>query len=326
MANSTEGFAKPWLDFEKQIGQRLLLTAPTAAEARAQYLETGALLMSKLTFPAPDTSITTTDKEIQPGLKVRIYTPPDRTFAPKPACIFYHGGGWAMGDLEGEDGFCRMVSKECEVVVVSVDYRLAPEYPYPAPLDDCVEVYEWVLKNSEELGTKSGEIVTVGTSAGGNLALAVALKMLDSGKGETVKGIVALAPVTVAVEALPESLRGKYTSYDDHDLNTINTKAAMKMFFDAYRADPKDPYVSVLLHQKLCDLPRVYIAVCGQDTLRDDGRLMRDTLNEAGVPNMYDEYEGYPHFFWSYPSEHLKGPIGKFKSNVRKGVEFVLEA
>ncbi|EPE24258.1 alpha/beta-Hydrolase [Glarea lozoyensis ATCC 20868] len=320
-----EGFAQPWLDFESQLGTRLLLRASTPAEADAQYLSMAPLLISKLTFPPPDASVDTHDQTLPSGPKIRIYTP--KTYVPgsKPACVFYHGGGWAMGDLEGEDAVCRRIARDSEIVVVSVDYRLAPKHPYPAGLDDCVEAYEWCLSNSEFLKTKEGKIVTCGTSAGANLALSTALRLIDSGKGGSVAGVVAVVPVTVAQEVVPERFRDKYRSYEEHAEHTVNTKMAMEMFFDAYGGDPKDPYVSPMLHTKIKELPRVYMAVCGQDTLRDDGRLMKEVLDENGVSNRYEEYEGYPHWFWVYPSEHLKEPVEKFFSNLKKGFEFVLE-
>jgi versiconal hemiacetal acetate esterase len=112
-------------------------------------------------------------------------------------------------------------------------------------------------------------------------------------------------------------------------------------FAEAYGADGSDPYVSPLLHKKLNQLPKVYLSVCSHDTLRDDGRLFKAALDDAGyvmhlnfptetcidrnsVPNLYDEYEGYPHFFWSFPSEHLAEPIAAYERNLEKAFQFVL--
>ena len=136
-----------------------------------------------------------------------------------------------MGDLEGEDPQLRTISKAAGVVIVSVDYRLAPAHPYPAPLDDCITAYHWALKNSSILNTTPNQAFTFGTSAGGNLALCVALKIIDEGLGHTLKGVVAVAPVTIAPEAVPEALRSKYTAYDEHSEHSINTSNAMKAFY-----------------------------------------------------------------------------------------------
>jgi versiconal hemiacetal acetate esterase len=215
--------------FEKQIGRRPLIHGPID-KIFTEYEGIGAILVSKLTFPIPDASVKTEDKEISPGLKVRIYTPPNYA-GNKPVCVFYHGGGWAMGDLEGEDIQLRMISKDTGTVIVSVDYRLAPANPYPAPLDDCVTAYHWALKNTTYLNTTPSQAFTFGTSAGGNLALSTALKIIDEGLGETLKGVVAVVPVTIAPEAVPNELKSRYTSYEEHAEHTINTGEAMKVFF-----------------------------------------------------------------------------------------------
>ena len=186
--------------------------------------------MSKLSFSAPDTSVKTEDREISPGLKVRIYTPGNYAGS-KPVCVFYHGGGWAMGDLEGEDPQLRKISKAAGVVIISVDYRLAPLHPYPAALDDCVAAYHWALKNTSTLNTTPNEAFTFGTSAGGNLALCAALKITDEGLGHTLKGVVAVVPVTIAPQAVPEELKSKYTAYEEHADHTINTANAMEAFY-----------------------------------------------------------------------------------------------
>lgn len=101
-------------------------------------------------FPAPDESVKTEDRKIDNDLTVRIYTPPGYPGG-KPVFLYIHAGGWAMGDLNMDDAPCRVTSKGASVVVVSVDYRLAPKYPYPAGLDDCATAYQWCLKNAEAL-------------------------------------------------------------------------------------------------------------------------------------------------------------------------------
>jgi len=322
MANSG-GFAQPWLDFEKQIGRRFLIRGPTIDQLNQQFADIGAALVAKLTYSPGDPSVKTEDKEISPSLKVRIYTPPNYA-GNKPVCVFFHGGGWAMGGLDDEDFELRTITKNGGVVIVSVDYRLAPAHPFPAGLDDCVAAYHWALKNSSLLNTAPNQAIIFGTSAGGNLALCTALKLVDAGQADTLKGVVAVVPVTVSPEVVPETLKSKYTSYGENGEKTINTVEGMKVLFDAYTKDPKNPYVSPLLHKKIKDLPKTYIAVCGQDTLRDDGRLFKAALDEAGVPNLYDEYTGYPHWFWAYPSEHLAEPKALYYKNIQKAFEFAL--
>lgn len=187
-------------------------------------------MISKLTFPAPDLSVRSEDKQITPEVTVRIYTPPDYTGG-KPAGLFIHGGGWVFGDLESEDGFARAVAKGAGLVLVSVDYRLAPAHKYPAALDDCLAAFQWVMSNSSYLNTAPGQVFTIGGSAGGCLALGVALKLIDAGHGESVKGVVALVPVTIHPDACPPESKSSYTAYEDNADLTINTNSAMRTFF-----------------------------------------------------------------------------------------------
>jgi len=163
-------------------------------------------------------------------LKVRIYTPPNYNVR-KPVCLFYHGGGWALDDHTSEDAQLKTISKATGVVVVSVDYRLAPANPYPAALDDSCFAYHWAIKNSTFLNTTPNEAFTFGTSAGGNLALSTALRLIDGLQAETLKGVVAVVPVTIAPEVVPDALKNNYTSYDEHNLHTVNTASGMKAFY-----------------------------------------------------------------------------------------------
>lgn len=205
--------------------------------ANEQFLGFGATLMKSITFPPPDATVKTEDQEIEPGLKVRIYTPPNYA-GNKPVVVFYHGGGWAMGDLNGEDFECREICRDTGLVIVSTEYRLAPQNPYPAGLEDCLTAYRWALKNSDFLNTVPNQAITFGTSAGGNLCLAVALKLIDAGEASTLKGVVTIAPVTVLPDAVPEKLNSKYTSYDEHANVTIDTAEAMKMFAGKTHSQP----------------------------------------------------------------------------------------
>lgn len=241
-------------------------------------------LSSKYDFPGPDESVKTEQHELE-NFWVRSYTPSE--IASEDIGVFIHGGGWAMGSVDGEDAIARLLSKSCKMRMISVDYRLAPQHKYPVPLDDCVTATEWALKNFSQ-----DKAVLIGGSAGGNLAFATALKLIDAGRGSVVQGIVALVPVTVHPNAVPANLKSKYTAYEEHAEHTVNTKSAMEIFFDAYGASSDDKYVSVLLHPRLKDLPRTYMTESGIDVLRDDARLMRDVLRQAGVEVKYDAYPG----------------------------------
>lgn len=279
-------------------------------------------MVSKYTFPLPDPAVKTEERTTDEGLKVRIYTPKGYTGG-KPVSVYYHGGGWAMGDLDGDDPFCRAISKGGGLVVVSVEYGLAPQNKHPGLMEDCWKGFQWTLKNSEALGGIKGKIITSGVSAGGQLALGLALKAIDEGYKDSLVGVVALVPATVHPEGVPEELKSKWTSYKEHAEHTVNTASAMEAFWDAFGVPPTDPYVSPLRHTKIKDLKKVYLAVAGHDTLRDDGLLFKQKLDENQVPYEFDFYEGYPHYHWTWPSSKLDEPRKEFNDNLAKGVQFV---
>jgi versiconal hemiacetal acetate esterase len=190
-----------------------------------------------------------------------------------------------MGDLDADDGNCRAISKGSGVVLVSVDYRLAPAHPSPAALDDCVAAFKWTFQNAASLGGTAGSVFIAGASAGANLAFGTALRLIDEGLGSQITGVVAQVPVSVHPDLVPEELKSQFTAYDEHAEHTVNSKSAMLAFWDAYGC-PKDNYANCLLHPKLNELSKAYISVCGHDTLRDDGRLMKAALEKNGYDSL----------------------------------------
>ncbi|KAJ5030426.1 Alpha/Beta hydrolase protein [Bipolaris maydis] len=319
---TNEGFAKPWLEFEEEFGERINLEPPLS-NIFQQYARIGGLMVDKYAFPAPDPSVQTEDTATEKGLKLRIYTP-ESYKGDRPVCMYYHAGGWAMGDINGDDLLSRAVSKAGNVVVISVEYGLAPQNAHPGLMNECYEALKWALRNSQRLNTAEGKFFTAGCSAGGQLALGTALRAIDDGLAEQLVGVIALMPATVHPDGVPEEFKAKYTAMEEHDLHTINTAGAMRAFWDAFGPPPTDPYGSPLLHSRIKDLKKVYLAVSGHDTLRDDGLLMKEKLDKADVPNRLDMYEGYPHFFMAWPSSKLDEPRKKFFDQMVEGVTFVL--
>lgn len=255
-------------------------------------------MASKYTFPAPDPSVKTEEIATDDGTKVRIYTPEGYT-GDKPVCMYYHGGGWAMGDIISEDAYSRAISKAGGIIVVSVDYGLAPKNAHPGLMDECYQALQWALNNSQRLNTAQDKFVVAGLSAGGQIAFGTALRAVDDGLGHQLVGVVGINPVTVHPDGVPVELKERYTAMEEHDRHTINTNAAMRAFWgkltnftlrqwitndvlDAFGAPPNDPYASPLLHRRLGDLSKVWMAVSGHDTLRDDGLLMKEKLDQAG--------------------------------------------
>jgi versiconal hemiacetal acetate esterase len=213
------------------VGFRPLIHGPTIENLLKEWNEMGVAFVQKLTFPTPDTSVKTEDRTIDGGIKTRIYTPQAYVSGSSPIGLYIHGGGWAMGDLETDDSTCRAISKDAGVVLVSVDYRLAPQYKYPTGLDDCVTAFKWTLENATSLGGIPGRVFIAGASAGGGSTFAVALRVVDEGNGGSLAGLVSQVPCVIHPDVVPQNLRSKYTSYHEHEENTVNTKSAMLTFW-----------------------------------------------------------------------------------------------
>ncbi|KAL4926334.1 alpha/beta hydrolase [Aspergillus undulatus] len=311
----TSQSAPAWREFIEELGETPALYGKLA-EIQGSWEKLLGKMAAKYEVPKPDESVQTRDINLD-NFWLRVYTPPYP--APnRPLGICYHGGGWAMGSVDQEDAVCRLISKYHQITLVSPSYRLAPVHKYPAALDDCVETVNWSCANLQ-----ASSVILIGASAGGNLAFGAALKLIDQGKGELVKGVIALVPVTVHPDAVPAVKKGQYTAYDDNADATVNTRSAMWTFLGAYGASPTDTYTSCLLHPKLNQLKKVYIAECGSDTLRDDARLMKGALEEANVPLTYHAYPGFPHYSWTFPSKLLNRHREEFLSNMLNGVQWV---
>lgn len=262
--------------------------------------------------------MTTEDITLE-NIWMRIYTPPSAT-GNEPVGFFMHGGGWIMGSVDQEDMPCRDMCKANHMKIISIGYRLAPKWKFPTALDDCVQGTMWAISH-----LSLSRFVLMGGSAGANLAFGVALKLIDAGLGDIVKGIMALVPAVVHPDAVPEDKKAQYTSWWENADRTINTLTTMQTFVGYYDPDPRDLYFSCLLHPRLKDLNKVYIVECGADTLRDDARLMKQALEEVKVPLLYDAYDGYPHYSWMFPAPVLKRHVEEFNVNLTRALDWLNE-
>ncbi|MGP4072091.1 alpha/beta hydrolase [Piscibacillus sp. B03] len=208
-------------------------------------------------------------------IPVRIYKPEGQ--GPFPVFIYYHGGGWVLGDLELVDATCRILTNETKRIVVSVDYRLAPEYRYPTPLEDCYKVLEWVYANPIEIDGDVTNITVGGDSAGGNLATAVSMLAKDR-EGPPVKAQVLVYPVT--------NLSYDTSSYEEFAEGYGLDRGFMQWFGKHYVRDEDDyynPYIAPLTCEDLSGLPSSIVIVAENDVLRDEGLAYARRLKEAGV-------------------------------------------
>ena len=224
-------------------------------------------------------------------VSLRIYRPTGSPNERMPCLVFYHGGGWVLGSLDGVDGLCRTLCQDAQLVVISVDYRLAPEHQFPAGVEDCWAATCWVAENAESLGIDPLKLVVGGDSAGGNLAAAVALRARDQAFPQ-LAGQVLIYPVTDLTQSQP--------SYESFAEGYLLTRDSMTWFIQQYlpkAMDLKTPEASVLFAESLVGLPPTLLLVAGFDPLRDEGLAYAQRLREAGVPVIEKNWEGMVHGF-----------------------------
>jgi acetyl esterase/lipase len=228
-----------------------------------------------------------------PARKVpaRFYVPPGTAPRPRPLLVYFHGGGWVIGDLDTHDGLCRFLAANADVVVLSVDYRLAPEHPFPAAVEDSFAAFAWATTQAGEIAADPARIAVGGDSAGGNLAAAVSLLARDN-EGPKPAMQLLIYPVTDAIGGQPS--RGLFAT------GFMLTRADMDWFERHYLPrgiDGTDPRVSMLGAENLAGLPPAYVATAGFDPLRDEGEAYAERMREAGVRVALRRHPGLIHSF-----------------------------
>lgn len=219
-------------------------------------------------------------------LEYRLYRPD--TPGPHPVTLYFHGGGWILGDHTSDDAFCRDLCVKSNSIVVSANYRHAPEHVFPAAANDGFAALNWVAENTESLGGLSGELALCGWSAGGNIAAVVSQLARDAG-GPAIGGMVLITPVVDATDDSP--------SMTENAEGFVLTKALMDWFWDHYtdQQDRTDPKASPLLAESLADLPPTLIITGEFDPLRDQGKAYADALSAAGSKARHIGYPGQIH-------------------------------
>ena len=231
-------------------------------------------------------------------IRVRIYTP--HGDGPFPALVYFHGGGWVVGDLDTVDVPCRRIASRAGCVVMSVDYRLAPEHRFPAAAEDAYAAFRWLAENAREQHADPSRIAVGGDSAGGNLAAVVALMARDRGGPQPCFQLL-LYPVTDSAQDT--------ASYQDNADGYLLTRESMTWFWNHYMgdADRTHPYASPMRAADHRGLPPAFVVTAEFDPLRDEGEAYAHRLAAAGTPVVCRRYDGTIHGFCWMPGVLDKG-------------------
>ncbi len=258
------------------------MTDMSPEEARTMYR------VMQASSPRPELPVV---KDAMAGhIPLRIYkasNAPDQ-----PVVVFFHGGGWVIGDLETHDSGCRQLSLAADCTIIAVDYRLAPEHPYPAAIDDCYQATEWVASHAAELGIDATRIAVAGDSAGGNLAACVCIKsQLEHGPAICFQLLI--YPVTNAAM--------NTESYERNGEGYMLGRDTMEWFWNHYaNGDTLDgALASPLNHDQFEELPPACIITAEYDPLCDEGEAYGRKLESAGVPVTIRRFDGMIHGFFA---------------------------
>ena len=220
-------------------------------------------------------------------IPLRLYDPRERR-DPGPVLVFFHGGGFVLGDLHTHEPFCAEIARLLDMPVVAVDYRLAPEHPWPAGVEDAIAAARWVAQSPEALGRQATGLVLAGDSAGGNFTIVASLALRDE---PAAVPVLAQWPIYPAADPAQG-----YPSFTDFGEGYLLTREGMRWFDECYRPDPADWRYSPLVKSQE-NMPPTLVVTASLDPIRDQGRAYAAACIEAGVPTIFREAKGNIHGF-----------------------------
>ena len=226
------------------------------------------------------------------AIPLRVYRPITlrETNGRSPCLVFFHGGGWVIGDLESHDAVCRILAHEGQILVIAVDYRLSPEHKFPAAVEDAIAATNWIAANADSLGIDPARLMVGGDSAGGNLAAVVSQHARES--GPKIAAQVLIYPAT--------DFRMSHPSHSEPETSCLLTHSVIRWFRDHYLtslADGETLHASPARAESLADLPPAYVLTAGADPLRDEGDEYAVRLRKAGVAVKHVTFPGQFHGF-----------------------------
>jgi acetyl esterase len=252
-------------------------------------------LESRLSIPGLPNEVEARDVKISGTLSGRLYTP-GRSAEKLPVLVYLHGGGWVAGSVATHDPFCRLLSEAAGVIIVSVEYRRAPENPHPAALEDAFAAVHWASNNAAQWGGDAARLALGGDSSGGHLAAVTANRLCTTPEAPALRGLLLLYPVT-------DHPNANHLSYTENAIGYGLEAKLMRWFWEQYARgfSPDDPNVSPLRLHKVPPLPPTLVATAEYDVLRDDGIAYAEKLAAAGVavthinaPDMHHNFPVHP--------------------------------
>lgn len=278
------------LSAQRAAGLGGLVASPDVTVARKQLGITSAMFVTDIVADVTELTI--------PGpagpLRARHYRPTGAS-GRLPLLVFFHGGGFVIGDLDTHDDLCRLISRDGGIGVLSVDYRLAPEHKAPAAADDAYAAYRWALDHTDDLDADADRIAVGGDSAGGNLAAVVSQRCRNSGVRLPALQVLIYPAVDVCSDT-----RSKTLFADGYFLTKRDMNWFMDHYLDGAEVDSRDPIVSPLLADDLSGLPPALVLTGGFDPLRDEGNAYAEALRAAGVPVDLREERSLVHAFANF--------------------------
>ena len=268
-------------------------------------------LKSRSAIPGLSNGVKTQDVTLPAGLAARVYTPSEAS-APLSMLVYAHGGGWVVGSIETHDPFCRLLTEAAGIIVFSLEYRLAPEHPFPAGLDDVLAAYRWVAAHAGHFGGDPNRLLLGGDSAGANLAAVTANHLCAAGGATPPVGLMLLYPVT-------DHPGAQHASYTENATGYGLDANLMHWFWDEYARDipPDDPGISPLRLQNVPALPPTLVATAEYDPLRDEGIEYAEKLRRAGIVVTHVHAPDMHHNFPVNP-----GTVARFPQSIAALNEF----
>lgn len=279
-------------------------------KAREKYQNSMSILArTPISLPKVETTVI---GNLNDAIKIRIYNP-DPTRDNHPILMYYHGGGFVVGNIDTVDEVCRYLAYRTPCMVFSVNYRLAPENPFPIPLEDSYRAYEWVKKNAYRIGGDPNRISLAGDSAGGNLAMGVSRKILENKE---------IPPDFLGLIYPVADLSRESESYETFASGFLLTRKLMRYFHQHYiPAGSKDvfnPLASPLLSEDFKNFPPTYISTAGFDPLSDEGKALVEKMKESKVRVNHSDFPGLVHGYFNMGSM-----IPSCKSAVEDFIKFM---